>query len=83
LVRQLDDSNFDKSTGRASCTFEDNTATAEVPVCPFVDGALQTAAEFLHDNKGWLREFRDVLDRMGTNGYNRPDCDDDICKLQA
>jgi hypothetical protein len=82
LVRKLDSSNMDKSNGRVTCTFEDNTATATLPVCPFVDGALQTAAEFTHDNKGWLQEFRNVLDRMLTNGYSRPNCSDDICKLR-
>jgi Peroxidase len=82
LVRNLDDSNFDKSIGRATCTFEDSTATSSVPVCPHVEGALQIAAEFQNDNLGWLRAFRSVLDRMLTNGYQRPDCQDDICKLR-
>jgi Peroxidase len=81
LVRQLDDSNFDKSIGRATCTFEDNTATASLPVCPHVEGALQAAAEFMHDNLQWLQEFRDVLDRMLTNGYGRTDCADVICPV--
>jgi hypothetical protein len=83
LVRNLDDSNFDKSIGRVTCTFEDNTATATLPVCPHVEGALQAAAEFKQDNILWLREFRDVLDRMLTNGYGRTDCSDVICPLTA
>ena len=81
LVRQLDDSNMDKSIGRVNCTFEDSTSTAEVPVCPHVEGALQIAAEFFGDNIKWLTEYRDVLDRMLTNGHNRQDCDDAICQL--
>ena len=82
LVRELDDSNMDKNTGRVTCTFEDNTSTDSLPVCPHVEGALQIAAEFGQDNIGWLREFRNVLDRMLTNGYRRNDCNADVCKLQ-
>jgi hypothetical protein len=82
LVRQLDDTNMDKSLGRVTCAFEDNTATTQsVPVCPHVEGALQIAAEFKSDNLLWLQEFRAVLDRMLTNGYSRPDCDDSICPV--
>jgi hypothetical protein len=46
LVRNLDSTNFDPSIGRATCTFEDNSATASLTVCPHVEGALQIAAEF-------------------------------------
>lgn len=81
LVRQLDASNMDQSIGRVTCAFEDNTATDTLPVCPHVEGALQAAAEFMHDNLLWLEEFRDVLDRMVTNGYGRPDCTDVICPV--
>lgn len=82
LVRNLDSSNMDKSIGRVTCAFEDNTARAAgISVCPHVDGALQTAAEFFHDNIKWLRAFRDVLDRMMTNKYKRNSCNDKICKL--
>jgi hypothetical protein len=81
LVRNLDDSNYDKSIGRASCTFEDSTATNDVPVCPHVSGALQVAAEFKTDQGKWLNEFRDVMDRMIHNGYSRPSCGDSVCKL--
>jgi hypothetical protein len=81
LVRNLDSSNFDSSIGRVSCTFEDNTATNTVSVCPHVEGALQIAAEFFNDNEGWLRAFRGVLERMLANGYALNSCNDDICKL--
>jgi hypothetical protein len=73
---------MDKSTGQVSCTFEDSTATIDSPVCPFVDGAVQTVAEFFNDNFAWLVEFRNVLDRMLTNGYIRPACTESLCKLQ-
>jgi Peroxidase len=82
LVRNLDDSNFKKSTGRVNCTFEDSTATKRIPVCPHVEGALQIAAEFQNDNLVWLEAFRGVLDRMLTNGYQRIVCPDAICQLQ-
>ena len=81
LVRQLDSSNMDKSIGRVTCTFEDNTATASLRVCPHVEGALQIAAEYKNDNKAWLRAFEGVLDRMLSNGYKRNSCSDSICKL--
>lgn len=83
VVRNLDSSNMDKSIGRVSCAFEDNSARqAGVSVCPHVEGALQIACtEFFHDNLGWLRTFRDVLDRMLTNKYKRNSCSDKICKL--
>jgi hypothetical protein len=82
LVRQLDSTNFDKSIGRVTCTFEDNTASATLRVCPHVEGALQIAAEFKNDNLAWLRAFEDVLDRMLSNGYKRNKCSDSMCKLQ-
>ena len=81
LVRQLDSSNMDKSNGRVTCTFEDNSATATLKVCPHVEGALQIAAEFKNDNKGWLTAFENVLDRMLSNGYTRNKCSNTICKL--
>jgi hypothetical protein len=81
LVRNLDDSNYDKSIGRVSCTFEDSTSTDSLPVCPHVNGALNVAAEFKHDNKKWLNEFRDALDRISHKGYNRQSCGDSVCKL--
>jgi hypothetical protein len=81
-VRQLDETNMDKSTGQVFCAFEDDMASPpSFPVCPHVEGALQTAAEFFHDNRGWLLEFEQVLDKMVTNGYNRVDCNEDLCKL--
>ena len=73
---------MDTSIGRVTCTFEDNSATATLSVCPHVDGALQIAAEFKNDNKAWLRAFESVLDRMLSNGYKRNSCSDRICKLQ-
>ena len=83
LVRQLDSSNMDSSTGHVSCTFEDNTATVtpNVQVCPHVEGAIQIAAEFKQDNLAWLTAFENVLDRMLSNGYLRNSCSDAICQL--
>ena len=72
---------MDKTIGRVTCTFEDNTATATVRVCPHVEGALQIAAEFKSDNKAWLKAFENVLDRMLSNSYKRNSCSDSICKL--
>ena len=80
-MRTFNSSNFVKSSGRVRCTFEDDTATPTLRVCPHVEGALQIAAEFKHDNLKWLTEFRAVLDRMLSNGYTRNSCSDSICKL--
>lgn len=82
LVRELDDSNFDDSIGRASCTFEDSTSRSDLPVCPGVQGALKIAAEFFGDNMKWLREYRTVFEKIITKGYQRPSCSDSICKLR-
>ena len=83
LVRRLDSSNMDTSNGNVTCTFEPSDPDSRnVGVCPHVEGALQIAAEFKHDNLGWLRAFESVLDRMLSNGYKRNSCSDRICKLQ-
>ena len=74
---------MDVDIGRVSCTFEDSSSTPDVPVCPHVANALGIAAEFKHDNLVWLGHFRGAMQRMMTNGYDRPSCGDEVCKLRS
>lgn len=81
IFRDLNNLNMNKINGKVKCTYEDSTKTLRTPVCPHALGALETAAEFKHDNNKWISEFNIVMMKMLMNGYTSIDCPDAACRL--
>jgi hypothetical protein len=72
---------MDPITGRVSCAFRQKVEDPSVPLCPIAESTYQTVAAFKQSNDLWLSEFKDVLDLVLTNGYNRVSCSSPLCKL--
>eukprot|EP00977_Amphora_coffeiformis_P023731 scaffold14067_cov172-Amphora_coffeaeformis.AAC.3 len=78
LVRELDDNNMNKNTGRVSCGFIGEGR------CPHAARSLDFAAEYRLDNNLWLRDFQDVFQRMLINGYGETtECFNEVCRLRS
>ena len=70
IVRDLNEENMVMEDGRSQirgtvlCDFVGPSR------CPHAAMSFQFAAEYTFDNLLWLRDFRDVMDKMTTKGYD-------------
>lgn len=54
-MRDLNEINYDKTTGKSNCAFEDETAALQrAPRCPALGEAVRIGAELKHDTRKFL-----------------------------
>lgn len=83
MVRQLDDSNRNPTTGQVSCKFV-NREPGNRPRCPGARrDVFDNMVTYRGDNQRFIDDFRDALIKMTDTGYRVSTCDSDgMCTMQ-